>query len=155
MPILGPVCTTKDFDCFAKKSVNSRKPFLVRTIVFTNQNFLNCHQTTKMLSRTRGGLAYNFLSGDKNYLFLDSYPSLGRGGSRNSWLAGVQTLVQKGLLNVFFLQLRKQRRPRVSQSMNASPCCKQRKTGHRRVPKNNFIFWIPLKFSSSLKKSAS
>ena len=27
---VGPVCTTKDFDCFAKKSVN-RKPFLVQT----------------------------------------------------------------------------------------------------------------------------
>ena len=40
---------------FCKKS-SKDKPFLVPTIFFTNQNFLKCHQTSKMPSRRFGSL---------------------------------------------------------------------------------------------------
>ena len=51
----SPVHTMQNFVCFAKKSLN-RKPFVVRMIFFTHQNFKVRWQ---------------------NPLFLDSYPSLG------------------------------------------------------------------------------
>ena len=59
---------------FAKKCVNS-KPFLARTIFFSHQNFLKCHQTSTMPSWSFGGLHFFFRW--QNPLFLDSYPSLG------------------------------------------------------------------------------
>ena len=72
--IEGPVRNKKNFVCFAKKSVN-RKPFLVRTIFPPTKIF---SAVIKVQSCRREDLeAYNFLSGDKNPLFLDSYPSSG------------------------------------------------------------------------------
>ena len=72
--IEGPVRNKKNFVCFAKKSVN-RKPFLVRTIFPPTKIF---SAVIKVRSCRREDLeAYNFLSGDKNPLFLDSYPSSG------------------------------------------------------------------------------
>ena len=47
--IKGLVHTTQNFVWFAQNSVN-RKPFLVRTIIFSHQNFLKCHQTSRMPS---------------------------------------------------------------------------------------------------------
>ena len=60
---LGLVRSTQNFVCYAKKSVN-RRPLLRLTIFFTNQNFLNCQQTSKIPSRIRGGLKI-FLPGNK------------------------------------------------------------------------------------------
>ena len=54
---LGLVRSTQNFVCYAKKSVN-RRPLLRLTIFFTNQNFLNCQQTSKIPSRIRGGLKF-------------------------------------------------------------------------------------------------
>ena len=71
---LGPVRTTQIFVCFAKKSVNT-KPFVVRTIFFTHQNFRKRHQTSKMPS-TRFGGCKNFVRRG-NPLFLDIHPSSG------------------------------------------------------------------------------
>ena len=55
---------------FFKKS-SKDKPFLVRTIFFTYQNFLKCHQTSKMPSRGFGSL--QCFVRQQNPLFLDSY----------------------------------------------------------------------------------
>ena len=78
--IEGPVRNKKNFVCFAKKSVN-RKPFLVRTIFPPTKIF---SAVIKVQSCRREDLeAYNFLSGDKNPLFLDSYPSSGH--SKRWW----------------------------------------------------------------------
>ena len=71
---LGPVRTTRNFVCFAKKSVNA-KPFVVRTIFVTHQNFRKCHQTSNTPSTSFGGL--QFFVRRANVLFLDRYPSTG------------------------------------------------------------------------------
>ena len=55
--ILGPVRTTRNFVCFAKKSVNA-KPFSVRTIFFIHENFVKRHQTSKTPSSSFGGLHF-------------------------------------------------------------------------------------------------
>lgn len=49
---LGPARTTQIFVCFAKKKLSTGSHFLVRTIFFTYHDFLNCHQTSKMPSRS-------------------------------------------------------------------------------------------------------
>ena len=72
--INGPVRTTRNFVCFAKKSVNA-KPFVVRTIFVTHQNFRKCHQTSNTPSTSFGGL--QFFVRRANVLFLDRYPSTG------------------------------------------------------------------------------
>ena len=72
---LGPVRTTRNFVCFAKKSVNA-KPFSVRTIFFVHENFVKRHQTSKRPSSTFGGL--QFFVKRENLLFRDSYPATGR-----------------------------------------------------------------------------
>ena len=72
--LLGPVRTTRNFVCFAKKSVNA-KPFVVRTIFVTHQNFRKCHQTSNTPSTSFGGL--QFFVRRANVLFLDRYPSTG------------------------------------------------------------------------------
>ena len=69
-----PVRTTRNFVCFAKKSVNA-KPFLVRTIFCTHQNFCKQNETSKIPSTSFGGCK-NFVRRE-NPLFLDVYPSLG------------------------------------------------------------------------------
>ena len=61
---IGPVRTTRNFFCFAKKSVNA-KPFSVRTIFFVHENFVKRHQTSKTPSSSFGGLF--FLSSEKIY----------------------------------------------------------------------------------------
>ena len=71
---LGPVRTTRNFVCFAKKSVNA-KPFSVRTIFFVHENFVKRHQTSKRPSSSFGGL--QFFVKRENLLFRDSYPSTG------------------------------------------------------------------------------
>ena len=71
---LGPVRTTRNFVCFAKKSVNA-KPFLVRTIFCTYQNFCKRNETSKIPSTSFGGCK-NFVRRE-NPLFLDIHPSLG------------------------------------------------------------------------------
>lgn len=70
----GPVRTTRNFVCFAKKSVNT-KPFSVRTIFFVHENFVKRHQTSKTPSSSFGGL--QFFVKRENLLFRDSYPSTG------------------------------------------------------------------------------
>ena len=70
----GPVCTMQNFVCFTKIYVN-RKAFLVHTIFSPFQNFLNCHQTSKMPWSLFGDL--QFFVRQQNPLFLDSYPSSG------------------------------------------------------------------------------
>ena len=70
----GPVRTTRNFVCFAKKSVNA-KPFSVRTIFFVHENFVKRHQTSKTPSSSFGGL--QFFVKRENLLFRDSYPSTG------------------------------------------------------------------------------
>ena len=72
--LLGPVRTTRNYVRFAKKSV-STKPFLVRTIFFSHENFRKCHQTSKMPSTSFGGRDVFVRRG--NPLFLDIYPSSG------------------------------------------------------------------------------
>ena len=52
--LLGPVRTTRNCVYFANKSVNM-KPFLMRTIFFTHENFRNRHQTSKMPWTSFGG----------------------------------------------------------------------------------------------------
>ena len=71
---LGPVRTTRNFACFAKKPVNA-KPFSVRTIFFVHENFVKRHQTSKTPSSSFGGL--QFFVKRENLLFRDSYPSTG------------------------------------------------------------------------------
>ena len=71
---LGPVRTTRNFVCFAKKSVNA-KQFLVRTIFCTHQNFCKRYETSKIPSTSFGGCE-NFVRRE-NPLFLDIHPSLG------------------------------------------------------------------------------
>lgn len=71
---LGPVRTTRNFVCFAKKSVNA-KPFSVRTIFFVHENFVKRHQTSETPSSSFGGL--QFFVKRENLLFRDSYPSTG------------------------------------------------------------------------------
>jgi len=72
--VQGHVRTTRNFVCFAKKSVNA-KPFLVRTIFVTHQNFRKCHQTSNMPSTSFGGL--QFFVRRENLLFFYRYPSTG------------------------------------------------------------------------------
>ena len=68
---------------------------------------------------------------------------------------GVQTLVQKGMLNFFVANHFSQRRRRVSQSLNAGrrwrgKYCfarRLRRTDRRRVPKEPLHFLISLEFS--------
>ena len=66
--------TTRNFVCFAKKSVNA-KPFLVRTIFCTYQIFCKRNETSKVPSTSFGGCK-NFVRRE-NPLFLDIHPSLG------------------------------------------------------------------------------
>ena len=73
--VKGPVRTTRNFVWFAKKSVNA-KPFLVRTIFCTHQNFCKRYETSKIPSTSFGGCK-NFVRRE-NPLFLDIHPSLGR-----------------------------------------------------------------------------
>ena len=54
---LGPVCNKQNCLLCKKKSVN-RKPFLVQMNFFSNQSFLNCHQSSKMPLRRLGGLQF-------------------------------------------------------------------------------------------------
>ena len=69
---IGPVRTTRNFVCFAKKSVNA-KPFLVPTIFCTYQNFCKRNETSKVPSTSFGGCK-NFVRRE-NPLFLDIHPS--------------------------------------------------------------------------------
>ena len=69
---LGLVRSTQNFVCYAKKSVN-RRPLLRLTIFFTNQNFLNCQQTSKIPSRIRGGLKF-FCQATKSFVLWHEYP---------------------------------------------------------------------------------
>ena len=71
---ISSVRTTRNFVCFAKKSVNA-KPFSVRTIFFVHENFVKRHQTSKRPSSSFGGL--QFFVKRENLLFRDSYPSTG------------------------------------------------------------------------------
>ena len=68
----GPVHITRNFVCFAKKSVNT-KPFSMRMIFWTHQKFRKCHQTSKIPSTGFGGL--QFFVGRENLLFFNRYPS--------------------------------------------------------------------------------
>lgn len=68
---LGLVRSTQNFVCYAKKSVN-RRPLLRLTIFFTNQNFLNCQQTSKIPSRIRGGLKF-FCQATKSFVLWHEY----------------------------------------------------------------------------------
>ena len=68
---LGLVRSTQNFVCYAKKSVN-RRPLLRLTIFFTNQNFLNCQQTSKIPSRIRGGLKF-FCQATKSVVLWHEY----------------------------------------------------------------------------------
>ena len=70
----GPVRTTQNFVCLAKKSVNA-KPFLVRTTFCTHQNVCKRNETSKIPSTSFGGCK-NFVRRE-NPLFLDIRPSLG------------------------------------------------------------------------------
>ena len=54
---LGPVRTTRDFVCLLKKLVNV-KPFSMRTICLSHQNFRKC-QTSKIPSTSFGGLQFS------------------------------------------------------------------------------------------------
>ena len=71
--VFGPVRTTRSFIWFAKKSVNA-KPFLVRTISCTHQNFCKRNLTSKIPSISFGGCK-NFVRREDT-LFLDIHPSL-------------------------------------------------------------------------------
>ena len=70
----GAVLTTQNFVWFAKKSVNA-KPFLVRIIFCTHQNFCKRYETSKIPS-TSFESCKNFVRRE-NPLFLDIHPSLG------------------------------------------------------------------------------
>ena len=70
----GPVRTTRNFVWFARKSVNA-KPFLLRTIFCTHQNFHKRYETSKIPSTSFGGCK-NFVRREI-LLFLDIHPSLG------------------------------------------------------------------------------
>ena len=72
---LGLVRSTQNFVCYSKKSVN-RRPLLRLTIFFTNQNFLNCQQTSKIPSRIRGGLKI-FCQATKSFVLWHEYPFFG------------------------------------------------------------------------------
>ena len=69
----GAVRTTRNFVWFAKNSVNV-KPFLVRTIFCTHQNFCKRSETSKIPSTSFGGCK-NFVRRE-NPSFLDIHPSL-------------------------------------------------------------------------------
>ena len=71
--VFGPVRTTRSFVWFTKKSVNA-KPFLVRTISCTHQNFCKRNETSKIPSISLGGYK-NFVRRE-DPLFLDIQPSL-------------------------------------------------------------------------------
>ena len=75
MASLNKVGTTRNFVWFVKKSVNA-KPFLVRTIFCTHQNFCKRYETSKIPSTSFRGCK-NFVRRE-NPLFLDIHPSLGR-----------------------------------------------------------------------------
>ena len=82
---------------------------------------------------------------------------LPRGGSRNFWLGGVQTLVQKVLLNVFVSNYFSQRTPHVSQSVNAGrrwrgrDCFASRGEQFIGGYSKTITFWISLEFSLEAK----
>ena len=71
---LCPIRTARNFVWFAKKSVDA-KPFLVRTIFCTHQNFCKHYETSKIPSTSFGGCK-NFVR-QENPLFLGIHPSLG------------------------------------------------------------------------------
>ena len=66
---IGPVRPTRNLVWFEKKSVNA-KPFLVRTIFCTDQNFCKRYVTSKIPSTSFGGCKNKKLVTTKFSFFL-------------------------------------------------------------------------------------